>query len=225
MLKKIYLFITLVVLAITFNSCFQLIEEITLKSNGSGEAQLTLNLSQSKTKLASILLLDSINGYKVPNEKEINRFMNETVEYLQKKQGITNIRKTTDLKNYIFSVKFNFSTVSDLNNLTRQLLEEQKIKSVNGSSYTYEKNTNTFKRNYQYISDTRNEYNKLKSEDKAVFKTAVYTSIYRFEQPITSCSNPLSKKSPSGKAVMMNTPVIELINGKANITNTVQLVQ
>lgn len=215
----------LIALITTLSSCFQVIEEINIKSDGSGEAQITLNLSQSKAKLASIMLLDSVNGYKVPNEKEIQRFMNETVDYLNKREGISNIRKSVDLKNYILSVKFNFKEVSNLNDLTKKILEEQKIKSTNISSYTFERKSNTFKRNYQYVGDAKKEYSKLKSEDKAIFKTASYTSIYRFESSIVSSSNALSKKSPSGKAIMLNTPVLDLINGKTNISNTIQLTQ
>lgn len=225
MSKKRYRLVGFFVLITIFSSCFQVIEEINLKSDGTGQAQITLNLSQSKAKIASILLLDSINGYRVPSEKDISRFMNETVDFLSKKEGISNITKSVDLKNYILSVKFNFNDVSNLNNLTQQLLKEQKIKSVNISSYTYEKKSNIFKRNYQYVSDAKKEYNKLKTEDKAIFKTATFTSIYRFDRTIASTSNPLCKQSPSGKAIMLNTPVMELINGQSNISNTIQLAQ
>jgi hypothetical protein len=225
MTKKAKQFIGFFLLMTVFSSCFQVIEEINLKNDGTGQAQITLNLSQSKAKIASILLMDSINGYKVPSEKDIYRLMNEAVDFLNKKEGITNITKSVDLKNYILSVKFNFNDVTNLNNLTQQLLKEQKIKSVNVSSYTYDKKINIFKRNYQYVSDAKKEYNKLKAEDKAIFKTATFTSIYRFDRTIASSSNPLCKQSPSGKAVMLNTPVMELINGQTNISNIVQLTQ
>jgi hypothetical protein len=210
-------------LSFFLTSCFQVIEEISLKADGSGEAKITLNLSQSKSKVASILLMDSINGRKVPNEKEIRKFLNETVAELSKNDGITNVKQSLDMKTYIASVSFNFKNVTAVNNLTASMLKKQKVKQANSNKFLYDKNTGTFKREYVYSAQTKTEYNKLKAEDKDVFKTATYTSIYRFENTVLSNTNQLAKLSPSGKAVMMNMPVMELINGKANISGTIQL--
>ena len=80
------------------SSCFQVVEEVTLKNDGTGEMQLTVNFSQSRSKLASIMLMDSLNGYKIPSEKDIQQFMNETVDYLNKSKGM--LTSTGSPKNY-----------------------------------------------------------------------------------------------------------------------------
>src|SRR5215467_9166472 len=98
LLKKI-LFPLSFFLLLSLSSCFQLIEEINLNADGSGDMQLTLNLSQSKSKLASVMLLDSVNGHKIPKDKDIQKFMNETVDYLKKSEGISNIKKSVDMNN------------------------------------------------------------------------------------------------------------------------------
>ncbi len=209
-----------------FSSCFQVIEEINMKKNGSGEATLTINLSQSKAKVASILLLDSIHGYKVPSRQEIQKQLNEAANYLKKSDGISNIKKKIDFNTYIATLSFSFKDISNLNSLSKNILTKQKIKFIsNSSSYSFNKTKSVFERNYQYIPEAKKQYGKLKEEDKAVFKNAQYTSIYRFEEPVQTYSNRLANVSKSKKAIMLQVAVLDLINGKINLSNTIQLFQ
>ncbi|RYY64770.1 MAG: hypothetical protein EOO13_18070 [Chitinophagaceae bacterium] len=216
------LYFTLLFLLISFSSCFQILEEITLRNNGTGEMLLTFNLSQSKSKLASIMLLDSVNGYKVPSEKDIQDYMNETVDFLKGSNGISNIKKSVDLKNYIFSVGFSFKEVGNINGITQRLLSKQKTKGP-AISYSFDKVNGNFKKTYTHSAQMKKDYDQLKSKDKEIFKTAGFVSISRFEKTVGSSSNKLSKISPSGKAVMTKASALELINGTANISNQIQL--
>ena len=204
------------------SSCFQVVEEVTLKNDGTGEMQLTVNFSQSRSKLASIMLMDSLNGYKIPSEKDIQQFMNETVDYLNKSKGISNVKKTLDLKNYIATVHFSFKDLTDINGLTKKLLEKEKAKAPL-NSYAFEKASGQVKRVYQYSPAMKKEYDKLKPKDRELFQTAGFTSIFRFDKAIASSSNKTAKISPSGKAVMIKTTALALIFGSANISNNIQL--
>jgi hypothetical protein len=103
------------------------------------------------------------------------------------------------------------------------MLESQKIKATNISTYSYNKNTATFSRDYKYYNTANTEYNKLKKEDKEIFKTATYTSIYRFPATISKHTNTLAKVSKSQKAVMQKCSVMNLINGTVSVTNQIQL--
>lgn len=219
--KPLLLFLTLPLLML-FSSCFQVIEEINMKNDGSGDILVTINLSQSKTKVASLMLLDSINGYKVPSKKDIQAKMNEAVSYLKIKEGISNIKQSIDFNSYIATLSFSFKNVSNLNNISNHILKNQNIKS-SAASYTYTKATNTFVRNYQYVGKAKSEYNKLKEQDRTIFKTATYTSIYRFEQPINKQNNPLATISKTKKAILLKCSILDLINNKANISNQIQL--
>ena len=69
---KIVFKISFFLVFFSFTSCFEIVEEVTLKKDGSGEMSFSINLSQSKTKLNSIMLMDSINGYKVPKKSHFN---------------------------------------------------------------------------------------------------------------------------------------------------------
>jgi hypothetical protein len=75
------------------------------------------------------------------------------------------------------------------------------------------------------VGTAKTEFNKLKAKDKAVFNGATYTSIYRFESAVTSTTNPASNVSKSKKAVMLKSSIMDLINGKINVSNTIQLAK
>ncbi len=205
------------------SSCFQVIEEINLKNDGSGDVILTINLSESKTKVASIMLADSINGYRVPSKQKIVQQLNEAAAYLRKTPGISQVKTSTDFNNYVATIGFSFQDISNINNLTKDILAKQKIKATNNSSYSYNKTTGIFNRQYQPLNDAKQAYSKLKNQDKTVFKTAMYTSIYRFERPVSSISNPLANLSKTQKAVMLKSSILDLINGTVNISNRIQL--
>ncbi|WP_235324527.1 hypothetical protein [Pedobacter lusitanus] len=213
----------LLVTICSLSSCFQIIEEINLTSNGSGTADLTVNLSASKTKVASIMLMDSINGYKVPSRQTIQQEMDQIVNELSKSKGISQVKKKIDFQNYIVSVSFAFENISNISNINQTVLKKLKINTANNSSYIYNTATSTFQRNYTYTKEAVTAYNKLKPEVKNVFREATYTSIYRFEKPIVTSANPLAKVSKTRKAVLLNTGIPGLINGKTNISNKIIL--
>lgn len=223
MLKRTSGYFILMLIVCCLSSCFQIIEEINMNNDGSGTVNLTVNLSASKTKVASIMLLDSVNGYKVPSRKTINKEMDEAVAYLKNAPGISNVKKTVDLENYIVSVNFAFKNISNINNINQNILKKLKVKAPSNSSYSYNTTNNTFQRNYIPASEALQQYNKLKPEVKNVFRDATYTSIYRFGKEVASSNNPLARISKTKKAVMLNTGIMGLINGKTNISNKIIL--
>jgi len=209
-------------LSFSLTSCFDIVDEITVNKDGSGEITITANLSKSKTKIASIMLMDSINGHKVPQKADIEKILNDAVTYLEKTAGISNISKKTDFDNYIFSISCSFTSVENIDNIISEITKDQKVKPVM-VSYAFDGAKKMFSKNYIYTPEAKKQYDKLKAEDKKVFDEASYTSIFRFENEVASVSNNLSKISPSRKAVMLKTAALELINGNVSLSNTIQL--
>jgi len=224
-LRQFYKLLLFVLLIPALSSCFEIVEEINMRNNGTGDVTLTINLSQSKTKVASVMLLDSIQGYKVPSKQKIQSELAEAVAYLKKSEGISNVKSSSNFTNYIATISFTFKDVSNINNITKNILAKQKIKATNTSSYSFNKATKVFSRKYQPVANAKSEFNKLKNQDKAVFNGAMYTSIYRFESPVTNVTNPASNLSKSKKAVMLKSSIINLINGKVNVSNQIQLLK
>lgn len=208
-----------------FASCFQIIEEITVGEDGSGTAVLTANLSQSRSKLASVMLLDSINGYKVPSKQDIRKEMDEAVNTLRSIKGISKVSHTVDFDKYILNIRFSFEKVANLNDITSLIFDKLKIKLTDNSAYSYYPASKMFNRHYTYDPQARLEYGKLKETDKEIFQNATYTCIYRFDRTVTTQSNGKARVSASKKAVMLQCGVLDLIEGKINISNNIQLAQ
>lgn len=224
-LRQLYKLILFILFIPALSSCFEIVEEINMRNDGTGDVTLTINLSQSKTKVASVMLLDSVQGYKVPSKQKIQSELAEAVAYLKKCDGISNVKSSSDFNHYIATIGFTFKDVSNINNITKNILAKQKIKATNTSSYSFNKATKVFSRKYQLVANAKSEFNKLKNQDKAVFNGATYTSIYRFESPVTNVTNPASNLSKSKKAVMLKSNIMNLINGKVNVSNQIQLLK
>jgi hypothetical protein len=56
----------------SFTSCIEIIDDVTVKNDGSGSMKYTINLSASKVKINTILALDSLDHPK--NENQNRRF-------------------------------------------------------------------------------------------------------------------------------------------------------
>lgn len=216
-------FAKLFLLSILFSlvSCFDIIEEISLKDDGSGEMILTANLSKSKTKIASLMLLDSVNGHKVPDRAEIEKSLNEAVKYLEEQNGISNVTKKADFTNYIFAIQCDFASVENINTILSELASKNNMGVLN-TSYKFSKSERKLVKNYTQNAKLKTEFVKLSDDDKKVFDDAYYTYIYRFNNEIESFSNKNAKVSKSKKAIMQKTLLLDLINGTSNVNNQIK---
>jgi len=220
---KIKLFIILLIIPVFLSSCFEVIEEITLGKDGTGTMALTVNFSQSRTRIAAIMLTDSIHGYKVPHKQEIQQEIDKTVALLNKMPGISNVKSTADFTNFVASIHFSFKEVANVNHLIRALLEQYKVESANIPTYNYNKDETRFTREYTYSGDVRTQFNQLTNRDREIFNNAAYVSIFRFESAITSYSNKQARISKNQQAIIQRLSITDLINGRANISNQIQL--
>ena len=226
MIKKIVAYSCLLLLVLLNSSCFDIIEEINLNKDGSGTMLFTINMSKSKTKLASIMLLDSVNGYKVPSEDDIDIALKDVVSHLKKTKGISNIKQTKDFKNYIFSVSCDFANITSLNAIGSELIKKQNKRGKTNFStqnFAYNATEKTFERKFTYDPSIKKSFDYLDSENKKVFKDASYTAIYRFKENIQRASNTKAKIAPSKKAILLHVDAMAFIQGKQSIQNKIKL--
>ncbi len=221
MKKNIFKFFLLSTIFL-FTSCFEVVEEISLNDNGSGNISMTINLSRSKTKVSSIMLMDSINGYKVPKRPEIQKHIQKIVSELKHINGVKNVKYSTDFNDYIFNISCDFANVNVLNKVVLHFTARSQANAVtNTKQFSYNKNTKTFVRTYKY--NLSREMQKVSKKDRAVLKNASITTIYRFQSPIAISKNKAARISKNRKAIMLRVGVQEMINNKTNIKNTIQL--
>lgn len=216
MLKYIKLIVVLFTLC-SLTSCFEIIEGIKVNENGSGHYALTLNLSQSKSKLSSIMLLDSVRGYSIPSEKEIEGFLKTKTALIDQVEGISNVQHQLNLTDFIVEVEFDFEKVDQLNKVLSKLHRKEDIE----FNHYGLQNNNVFYRTYQY--DLKKLFGKIDTNDKKIFEGSSVTTIYRFDKPVESIENKQAKLSPNKKAVMLKVNSIDLFSQKSSLKNTISL--
>lgn len=223
MFKKILLYLLLFGATSLMSSCFDVVEEVDLKSNGSGKIKAIVNLSKSKTKVASLMKLDKIDAVKIPTEQEIRTQASKINTILKNTKGISNVQYSLDFNNYIGTISCDFADIDALNTFTKALSAQFKTALSDYSTYAYDKNTKTLTRTYKYNNQGQKELKKLKPENQQSLQDAYYTYIYRFDSTIKSQKNATAKVSPNKKAVLLKVNVVDIVNGKVNLSNTITL--
>lgn len=219
---KYYLGLMLLLSSMFLTSCFEIIEEVTLNDDGTGNVSLTLNFSKSKTKISSIMLMDSINNYKVPSRSEIKTQFAKLKNEVQKIKGVSNLESTSNFDDFIFTLSCDFTNVDVLNKIVSHFssLHDSKI-IANKKHFSYNKKSKTYTRNYHY--DLAKEFKKVKAKDKSIIDGASITTVYRFESEIATSKNKKARISGSKKAIMLKVNAQDIISEKNTIKNTIQL--
>jgi hypothetical protein len=203
-----------------FQSCFEVIEEVKMKDDGSGHFNFVINFSQSKTKINSVLKMEKINGYDIPSKEEIKKEASRLEALAENTTGISNVKTNIDLTNYIFVVNLDFQKISNLNAVFLKLKNSKKIDPTITTDY-FTFTDKKFIRSQKV--PIKALYDKLKKTDKEVFENAKYISVYKFDSTIKSFSNKNATPSKSNKAIKLNGSVINVINGIEKIENTITL--
>ncbi len=210
-------------LLVSLTSCFEIIEEVELKDDGSGSYEYTLNVSQSRTKLDQIMRLDSINGYKVPQKTDLKKPLEELIAKSKEISGISNVSKVEDFENYIFSFSCDFKDIDALNRLVAELrrASNDKRTDIPEVHFSYDASSKRYVRNGDYT--IKADFGKMKEADRVIFDGATFTSIFRSDNELTSFSNDNARISPNKKALMLRMDVLDLMHEKVSMGNTIHL--
>lgn len=201
-------------------SCFDILDKVNVKADGTGEYTIILNASKSKTRLASISKMETINGKKVPKKTDIENKINEAAKIFKGTPGISNVKTSMDFDNYIIKLSCNFKKIENIN----AGLEKLKAQNILGKMvptlvYSQNLEKKTFTRNK--VNTFKEDYNKMSKADKEVFNNARYTSIMQFESTVKSQTNNTYVLSPNKKALKLEADILDLILQKKQTQNTI----
>lgn len=221
---KLFKFPLILVLLMSLSSCFELIEDTTLNSDGSGSYKLTLNLSSSTTRMNSIMVMDSIDGKRVPSHIELQTKLQEYLTLLNSKEGISDVKGTLNTENWILKINLNFNSLEDLKSgvldLSKDINKHKTSEDVGKlqlsySDQIYARELGAFipeKWKKQVKSDK--EFSRL-NEGKCIF-------IQRFDQEVTEVSSKEARISKNKKAVMLQLSPSEIVNSPEKIDYTIK---
>jgi hypothetical protein len=215
---KIILFL---ISLLSLTSCIELLDDITINSDGSGTFKYSINLSSSKSKVNSIIALDSIDGRKVPGISEIQQKILDFKTNLSKQPGIKNVVVEYNFTDYIFKMNCEFDNVKNLQ------IGLQKAFEITSGQVTSNQNdwliwsNNKLERNIPTITVER--FKSSKWLDTQLLSSGTYTSISRFDKEIESFTNIISKVSKTKKAIMTQVKTDELFNNTQLLKNKILL--
>lgn len=220
-----YLGVLLVIGCLTLSSCFDLVEQIDMNHKGAGTIKATLNLSKSRTKVASLLKMKQFNGIHIPSETAIKQEMEKVVRALKSTPGISDVQYNLDFNNYIATLSCHFENIQALNDFSKTLSDQFKTQITSYNSYRYDRASQTFTRSYTYTPNLAKEFSKIPNDDKDLFAEAYYTNIIRFDKNIQSQNHKNAKISANKQAVFLKVKATDLINGSTSLTNTITLAK
>src|SRR5690606_6500891 len=223
--KKLFLLLPLLIGCLSLSSCFEFVEQIDLNHTGSGTIKATLNISKSRTKVASLLKMKQIHGIEVPSEATIRQEMEKVAQTLRSTSGIQNVQYQLDFNNYIATLSCSFDNVQALNDFSQTLSDRFKTQLTSYNSYRYDNATQTFTRSYTYTPSLAKQFSKIPNDDRDLFADANYTKSSLLNKEIRSQKHQNTNLSANKRATLLKVKATDLNNGKAYISNTITLVK
>lgn len=213
-------------LLIGLNSCVEIIDDLSMNLDGSGTFKYTVNLSSSKSKINTILNLDSLDGRKVPKLPEIKSKVAEFTSLMSKQPGISNVKVETKYDDYIIKFQCNFTNVSALQEALKNVINTLAIDKKGSVEYAYNWiswSSSKLQRSIPEIS--LQKVSEIKQSELDLLRTGSYTSISRFQKPVEKTDNPNATISTSRMAVMLKANTFSLTKNPKILENTIYLNQ
>ncbi len=218
------LFSTLVIsLLFSMTSCLEIIDDLSLNNDGTGTFKYAVNLSASKVKINSYLALDSLDGKKVPSISEVSKQIEELIDELCTMDGISDVTFDSNYSDYIFKLKLDFASISELEKAIKALVRNrskgQVDRELDHEWLTYSGLSLNRSIPRMEFERTKN----LKKNEIAELKKGSYTSITRFENEVARFDNKSAIIAKNKKAVMVRTNPYSLIHETDLLDNTIYL--
>lgn len=230
-MKKQLLFVT-AILSLTLTSCFDLVEEIWINSDGSGKYEYTMDLSQvMQDDFMGGIMAQSIAEQLGEEELEIDSVLNfakledlpaslsgrqrELLEQLTMRMDMSQSRKTGKIL-----ISFSFKTLSELDEMN-QLYQALTDEGVNLSGASMSPVRSMFSLQRKKFSRTSNVENVLADMDeeglemaKMMMADATIKSIYHMPGKVRKTT--MASADIERSTVTVTHKLLDVLDGKAN---------
>ena len=210
----------LLILTLPLSGCFEIIHELNLNPNGTGRVEFVINFSRSAIRIELLKLLDDVNGHQIPSDSEIRRKINNFTDSVRVSPGITNVFSRYDEKNYILEFGCDFDRVERVNDRIFDLwLQNDPSKAVREKYYSYAENELKVNLGSRILA----LFQQMKPVDREVLVGADYTSILRFNNEVISQTNKVAKIIPNKKIIIVQSPILSLIQEPSLFNNIIKV--
>lgn len=220
-LKSLLKFLPLTLITLLFTSCFDILEDISMNADGSGNATFKVDMSQSKQELKNYMNVGKVNDVKLPTKEDMIREMKKVEAAFAAEEGISNVDMVRDFENFVFTFKCSFNNLNTLNkainNVTKKMAKGPfPIPKLNHFAYSSGK----FTRHFDYPMGFK-KYEDMSFTERFLLESATYTTVYRFPRSVKSSSNNKSEISASKKAVKLATPLSGFVKQEVSLKNEI----
>ncbi len=205
------------------SSCIEIIDDLSIHSDGTGTFKYSINLSSSKLKVNSILSLDSLDGKKVPDLAEIEEKITEFKNLLSQEPGISLVKTDLNTSDFILKISIDFNSISQLQSGIKSVLMRL---SKEKDQYTIEEDWISWDGktlNREIPSAVTSKVKTFEYSEMDLLKSGTYTSITRFDKPILKTSNSNCKLNPARTASMLQVNTFDLKINNSLIENAITL--
>lgn len=216
MLKKIAY---VIILLLTLTSCIEIIDDVTLNSDGSGKFAYTINLSQSKIDVNSYLSLEYYDGKRVPSRDELKQKIYDFRDNMNKQSGISDCKVTINEQDFIIKINCNFTSIKGLQDAIYNVVESMSEKQVTKEYWITKSNDTITRKMPDFISG----YKSYTEGEKLKMNSGVYINILRFDKLVKSQSNKLGVVNKNGDAVLTRINTLQLSQDPSLSNNIVIL--
>lgn len=206
------------------SGCFEIIEEINLRKDGSGELMLTVDLSESALQVRQYLEAGEVDGKPLPSRQRMESMLEELKARLSKAPGLHGVVVQSNWDRYVFKIRCGFRRVEDLDAALLEMAREaaeQHDKTLRWKP-NFRFQNGVFTRFFDFDIDPT-DFDRLPATRKRMLESARYIVIYRFEQAIADFNNKAFQLSPSGKALMLQTTPADVLSRRLNPANRITL--
>lgn len=195
-------YLIFIFLLISLTSCFEVVEQVVVKADGSGKYVLLINMENSKGELSNVFRKDSVYGMKVPTKDSIQEIFARIKDNLKATSGVQNVVLKEDWSVFKFSVSFDFDNQKALSSGINTTIKKLSNKPQMDGLVIIEGSGEKFVREFH-----AEKLAKKKSGDawwkRAVFSNAHYNGIFKFDKKITNVDNEAVKVSSSRTSALL----------------------
>ncbi len=223
-MKKLFLSL-LTAAALTFTACLDIVEEITLKADGSGQYAMSVDMAEMMQMMLTFMpdsvkenmdeqtLMDSLAG--ITNTQE----MDSIADVLNAMDGISNA--ATRMEGFVMVISYDFANVDALNEAATQnsFTSQQGIQPA---SYSWKKGVFSRTFNKMDLSGGDEEMDENMAMAKMMMQEATFTTVYNLPGPAKKVANGDAVLSNGKKTVTLERPLVEIMDDPEGMSNEIK---
>jgi hypothetical protein len=240
---KTYFGLAILLMALGFSSCFDIVEEYEFNADGSGKAKMEMDISKMMALMEGFgSAMDSIGGESGKTSDSMDELFDdmEAMENLKKIPGIKNVVNLNSRERKVIGYSYEFESIEALNaafivrgnDLGMGAAmgmggdESNETEKDNSITYTGKKFSRTMDMKMEAKDDDDDDDETKQSAEmaKMMFKDAKYTLRYTFPSNVKKVKgNDAAVIGADRKTVTVENNLGDLLDGKATMSTVIRL--